>query len=148
MQNPRELLVLLFALFWASSLAAASRYRGWPTASLMNCREEQEGFWQRVGRLGMSTLLLNLLPVGLLWALWLWAVVPTNEWEALPANATSRRFWGLAGAAFAALSVFSIIRLYHAFVASKRTKEWFYSQDELRRFKKTIQGSRELGHLS
>jgi hypothetical protein len=142
MQTPRELLVLLFALFWASSLAAAARYHGFPTASLFSWRTESDGRVKRLWRLAISTFLLNLLPVGLLWALWTWAVVPTETWQAWPDD-DSRKFLGFAGAALAATSVFGMIRLYHAFVASKETLKFCYSSDELKRFGTTMQGDIE-----
>ena len=142
MQNPRDLLVLLFALFWASSLAAASRYHGFPTASLLNWWEEPGGRPQRCLRLITSILLLNIVPVFLLWALWEWVVIPTDEWQALPGD-DHRRFLGFFGAAMASPSVFAMIRFYHAFVASKGTIKWFYSPDEIKDFAGTIQGSCE-----
>ena len=91
----------------------------------------------------MSTLWLNLLPVVLLWALWESAVVPTDKWQALPADDHFRKFLGIAGAATAAPSIFAVIRFYHAFVASEGTKKWIYAPDELKEFGNTMQGSNE-----
>jgi len=113
MQNPRDLLVLLFGLFWASSLAAAARYRGFPTASIWNswrykAPEEQAGFWCRVRRLIVSTIVLNILPVVLLWALWEWVVIPTATFS--QDGAWWRRCFVWANAVFAALSSFAMIR--------------------------------------
>jgi len=130
MYNPRDFLLLFYALFWAQLLATSSRYNAFPTAAILN-PSETDGRSKRLGRLVASVFLLNLFPIVWLW--FLWSVIVVDH---------SASFAGLAGAALAALSIFGVIRLYHAIVASSGCVNTFYTPDEQSKYE--IQGSYKL----
>jgi len=73
--------------------------------------------------MGMSILLLNLVPIAWLGILY-YFVVP-KESGVFP----------VCIAALASLSIFGIIRLYHGFVASSETMNKYYTPEELERLK-------------
>jgi hypothetical protein len=113
-------LVFFYGLFWATVISATARYRAFPTSLAMAApRHERPRYWRR---LGVSLLLLNFVPAGLL--LLLYATV-------VPAAATPR---AIASAALSSLSVFGVHRVYHAAVCSRETWKPFYSEAELTRY--------------
>jgi hypothetical protein len=130
MDNPRSFLMLLYGLFWAQLLSTSSRYNGFPTAAIMNRSEPDKG--KRLLRLGVSFGVLNFFPIAWLYVLWQWVVLDHN----------AAGFWGFAGAALAALSIFGWLRLYHAIVASSGSVNFFYTHEEKDQYE--IQGPSKL----
>ena len=112
MDTGRQALVLFYAFFWAAALSATSRYQPFDTPSA----------WSRdsraVKRLLVSLLILNVLPI--LWFLLLYNIIPNYD-----------RVTSIMAAAVASLSVFAFHRILHAFIASEKMYQHFYTLEQV-----------------
>lgn len=114
MENSRAALVLFFGLFWGFSLGIVHPYHLFDLPDLFTTARRKYA----LRRFLVGLAMVNLAPIALLWGLYV-IVVPD-------------RSGGLAvvSAAVSALSIFGLLSLLHALVASDRTRPTFYPADE------------------
>lgn len=114
-------LIFFYAVFWSAATASVARYQPFPTHLWFSSRRGPAS-----ARFGVAFVLINACPVGvLLYLLWRFPD---------PTGAAGLRPGEVVGAAVASLSVFGWVRMYHAFTATGRARNWFYTQAEQRRF--------------
>ncbi|MDD5369035.1 MAG: hypothetical protein PHQ40_08120 [Anaerolineaceae bacterium] len=117
MDNGRQALVLLYALFWAAALNATGRYQPFDTSSMFIGESRA---WKRFFA---SLIILNILPIGLLFLLYQMIPSETN-WPSIIA------------AAVASLSVFGFHRILHAVVASEKYFCHFFTEIQVEEVRK------------
>ena len=117
MDTGRAALIFFYGVFWATMVATTARYRAFPTALILGGpSDEMARHWRR---LAASFAFLNVAPVIVLILLYNYVVSEDSGWVSV------------ASAATASLSVFGIVRLYHALICSKETWRWFYTEHRL-----------------
>src|SRR3972149_4977267 len=127
METTQAALVFFFGMFWASVLSAVAPFQVFDTRMLFRNGECARG----LRRLGVGVIIVDALPVA---GLCLLLKSPLMQ---------AKDVWGVAVAAIASMSVFSIHRLLHAFVATRPFVGYFYSQAEVEELKgrnKTVDG--------
>lgn len=120
METGPAALVLFFGLFWGFGISVIHPYRLFDLPNLFSGTHRR--FTLR--RFGVGLVLVNLAPIGFLWFLYVY-IVP-NESGAIV----------IVSAALSALSVFGIIRILHAVVASDSTYQLYYDDTEYREIAK------------
>ena len=107
-------LVLFFGLFWGFGLGLVHPYRLFDLPNMFGSAHRQ--FTLR--RFVIGLFLVNLAPIGFLW--FLYGIVVPNESGGIV----------VVSAAVSALSIFGLIRILHAVVASNTTYRAFYDDRE------------------
>ncbi|MGB9332629.1 MAG: hypothetical protein WCB10_17830 [Steroidobacteraceae bacterium] len=115
MDTSASALAFFYGFFWAIGLAGATRYEAFSTAS----------FWVKdQRRRTIPRFLVGLACLTLFPAFWVvilsQCVVPHDI-----------RPCSLLSAAFSSISVFGVVRVFHAFVASDPLFKYFYTQPEI-----------------
>ena len=114
MENGRAALVLFFGLFWGFGLGIVHPYRLFDLPDLFTAARRKYA----LRRFLIGLLMVNFVPIALLWALYVTVVPDTSNGLAIVSAAVS------------ALSIFGLLWVLHALVASDRTRKTFYSEDE------------------
>lgn len=115
MDSTQAALVFFFGMFWASALSAVAPLQVFDTRLLFRRGQMKRGWC----RLVVGLVIVDILPVV---GLCLLLNSPLME---------AKKIAGVATAAIASLSVFSVQRFLHASVATDRFASFYYSADDL-----------------
>jgi len=120
LDNGQQALLFFYGVFWATVISSTSPYRAFATTLALSARNKDVRV-KACKRLIVAFIILNVIPVVLLYILYKWQwIVPAQNTDA-----------AIAAGAVASLSVFGINRVFHAFVCSRGTWNCFYTQQEI-----------------